>query len=122
MMWTVPLVTIPRRGTIARFGFSNLLNLTNPTDLAVYYRMRYVAPPLPASAPTGLTATAYQYCGDLELDGSRLCEDLQRQELDSRAAGRTLTIANTIATAYTNTGLVNGTPYYYRRLRAELLR
>ncbi|HLX94105.1 MAG TPA: autotransporter-associated beta strand repeat-containing protein [Verrucomicrobiae bacterium] len=90
----------------------NLLNITNPTDLAVYYRMRYIAPPLPASAPTGLTATPTNTAVILNWAAPNYARNFNVKS-STTSGGPYTTIANTIATTYTNTGLANGTTYYY---------
>lgn len=90
----------------------NLLNLTNPSDLAVYYRMRYVAPPLPAGAPTGLTAKPTNTAVALSWTGPAYARSYNVKNATT-SGGPYATVANTIATAYTNSGLVNGTTYYF---------
>jgi autotransporter-associated beta strand protein len=90
----------------------NLLSLTNPSDLAVYYRMRYVAPPSPAGAPTGLAARPTNTAVALSWTGPAFARSYNIKNATT-SGGPYSTVANVIANSYTNTGLVNGTTYYF---------
>ena len=90
----------------------NMLNITNPSDLAVYYRMMYVAPPLPATPPTGLTATATNDAVLLSWTAPAFARNYNVKSATT-SGGPYSTIANVIATSYINTGLINGTTYYF---------
>jgi autotransporter-associated beta strand protein len=93
----------------------NLMNVTNPTDLAVYYRMRLVPPPAPAGAPTGLTAKPTNTAVILSWTAPSYARSYNIwSSTTSGAETSNPPVANTIATIYTNTGLANGTTYYYQ--------
>ncbi len=90
----------------------DLLNITNPSDLGVYFRMRYVAPPSPSGAPTGLAARPTNTAVALSWTGPSYARSYNvKNALTS--GGPYTTVANVIANSYTNTGLVNGTTYYF---------
>ena len=74
--------------------------------------MRYVAPPLPAGAPTGLTAKPTNTAVALSWTGPAYARSYNVKNATT-SGGPYATVANTIATAYTNSGLVNGTTYYF---------
>jgi autotransporter-associated beta strand protein len=93
-------------------GSVNLLSLTNPVNIAVYFRMMYVAPPIPASAPTGLTARPTNTAVALNWTAPAFARSYNVKN-STINGGPYATVANTIQTSYTNFGLVNGTPYYF---------
>jgi autotransporter-associated beta strand protein len=93
----------------------NLLTITNPTDLAVYYRMRLVPPPNPAGPPIGLTARGTNTAVILNWTAPSYARSYNIwSSTTSGAETNNSPLANTFATAYTNTGLANGTTYYYQ--------
>jgi autotransporter-associated beta strand protein len=90
----------------------NLLSITNPTDLAIYFRMRYVNPPAPSGAPTGLTAKPTNSAVALSWTAPGNARSYNVKN-STTSGGPYTTVANVITTSYTNTGLINGTPYYF---------
>jgi hypothetical protein len=63
--------------------------------------------------PTGLTAVAGDCTSELDLEQQRRGGELQSKALDDQRHGE-VTITNVISTSYTDTGLANGTKYYYK--------
>ena len=90
----------------------NLLNITNPTDLAVYFRLLYVAPPLPATPPTGLAARATNHAVALSWTAPVYARSYNVKNATA-SGGPYTTVANVPVTSYTNFGLNNGTTYYF---------
>ncbi len=93
----------------------NLMNVTNPSDLAVYYRMRLVPPPAPSGAPTGLAARPTNAAVILSWTAPSYARTYNIWS--STTSGMETSnppVANTIATTYTNTGLSNGITYYFQ--------
>ena len=72
----------------------------------------YVAPPLPATPPTGLTATATNHAVLLSWTAPALARSYNVKSATT-SGGPYSTIANVIATSYIDTGLINGTTYYF---------
>ena len=64
-------------------------------------------------APTGLAATAGQCPGGADLDGGERCDELQREAFDDQRRAVRNVQTGVTGTTFTNTGLTNGTPYYY---------
>jgi autotransporter-associated beta strand protein len=91
----------------------NLMNVTNPSDLAVYYRMRLVPPPTPSGAPTGLTAKPTNTAVILSWTAPASYARSYNIKNSTVSGGPYTTVGNTIATTYTNAGLINGTTYYF---------
>src|SRR5262249_6185662 len=101
-----PWFDLPASATV------NLQNLTNPPDLAVYYRMRLSAPPPPSSAPTGLTARATNTAVVLNWTAPSFARSYNVKN-STTSGGPYATVANIVKSSYTNTGLINGTQYYF---------
>ena len=96
----------------ARLGFNEFDESHESGNLAVYFRMRYVAPPLPAGPPTGLTARPTNTAVALSWTAPAFARSYNVKSATT-SGGPYTTIANTIRTNYINFGLVNGTPYYF---------
>ena len=93
-------VTSHAPGMLATATFDNL-SITTP------------APPAPPSAPQGLTATAGNAQVSLAWSASSGATSYALKR--STTAGGPYTPVQTVTgTSYVNTGLVNGTTYYYR--------
>ena len=90
----------------------NLLSITNPSDLAVYFRMKYVAPPPPSNAPTILTARATNSAVALTWSAPPFARTYNLMN-STVSGGPYNTVANVVGTGYTNTGLANSTTYYF---------
>lgn len=91
----------------------NLMNVTNPSDLAVYYRMRLVPPPIPSGAPTGLSAKPTNNAVILSWTAPASYARSYNIKNSTVSGGPYTTVGNTIATSFTNSGLINGTTYYF---------
>jgi len=70
-----------------------------------------VPPPLPATTPTGLSATVS--FGQVSLTWTASSGATSYNVKRSTISGDETTIANVSGTSYTDTGLLNGTTYYY---------
>jgi autotransporter-associated beta strand protein len=90
----------------------NLLNFTNPSDLAIYFRLRYLMPQLPAAPPTILMAKATNHAVVLGWTAPAYARSYNIKSATT-SGGPYSTIANVISTSYTNAGLANGTTYYF---------
>jgi autotransporter-associated beta strand protein len=90
----------------------DLLNFTNPTDLAVYFRLRYLMPPLPATAPNILSARGTNHAVALSWTAPAYARTYNIKSA-TNSGGPYTTVANVIPTSYTVTGLINSNTYYF---------
>jgi autotransporter-associated beta strand protein len=90
----------------------SLMNITNPPDLAVYYRLRYLMPPPPATAPIILTTKATNHAVILSWTAPAYARSYNVKSATT-SGGPYSTVANLVPTSYTNSGLANGTTYYF---------
>jgi autotransporter-associated beta strand protein len=90
----------------------NLMNIADPLNSAVFFRLKNATTTLPAAAPTGLTARPTNTAVALSWTAPAYARSYNVKN-SMTSGGPYPTIASVIATSYTNTGLVNGTTYYF---------
>ena len=84
----------------------------NPTNPAVFYRLKYAALALPANSPTILAVKATNSAVALSWAAPAFARSYNLKR-STTSGGSYTTIINLSPNSYTNTGLANGTTYYY---------